>query len=86
MSFSLVEPFEVIPRTLELIIIYEFSPDSCFENRVFKFSHLGSIGELSSESDLETAEPSAARAFSGFGGPGQSSPQRQKTGDANVTA
>lgn len=65
----------------ELIIIYEFSLESSFGNRVFKFFQRGSIGRSSVVTplapDLAVAFPPEAPPVARSGGPGHSSPQEQ---------
>lgn len=59
---------------------------SCLGNRVFRFFQRGSIGRSSLEPAAPSSETAAESGFPGFGGPEQSLPHRQKTGEANVTA
>ncbi len=65
----------------ELIIIYEFSLESSFGNRVFKFFQRGSIGRSSvfapAAPDLAFAFPPEAPPAARSGGPGHWSPQEQ---------
>jgi hypothetical protein len=65
----------------ELIIIYEFSLESSFGNRVFKFFQRGSIGRSSDldepAPDFVANFPPEAPSVARPGGPGHWSPHEQ---------